>query len=135
MRSAKSAFCVILLAAVLPAAGLGGDAEISSAPLESPHGGVVHAASRTNFELVSSGPDLKVYLFDHALKPIPIRERTLSGVALARNGKKRPVAFRAAGDHWEGKLDPKDGHRIRLELIMGNRDRSEAVSFDVETSE
>lgn len=96
MRRQMTRPIAALLALVLAAPVLAHDDATLDA-MATPHGGQMRMAGPYHYELVVGEGQLRVYLSDHADKPVP--SQGVSGSAVVLSGAKTTVALAPAGEN------------------------------------
>ncbi|MDZ4084219.1 MAG: hypothetical protein U1E10_14850 [Bdellovibrionales bacterium] len=101
--------------------------------LTAPHGGVVKGTAHLYLELVTEKSGVKIYPFDHDMKPVPAKDIRLEAkMQIPRKNKTEAVKFETKDDHFTARVDAKGAHRYDLNLSVTHNSKAEKVKFSVE---
>ncbi len=99
-----------------------------------PHGGVLRDALPFKVELVLTGDQAKIYVYDKALKPVKLDKDTAKGelkFPKEKNGKE--VVFKKNGEIYEATLAGiSKVHRYDLHVNIENQTSKVKVDFGVD---
>jgi len=117
----KKNLLLTLMLSLTTTAALGHEGHDHDAPttLEAPKGGTIKALELTLVEVVSKGKDLKIYLYDKAMKPQAVAAYAVKATAQPPRGKNsEEVKLAAKGTWFEGSYDAKGLHRYTLVVAI-----------------
>src|SRR5688572_921411 len=111
----SSFICLSLFSA--PSVMAGDDHNHEPAVEAAPHGGVLRNADPYKAEIVINGDNVKVYVYDKALKPQALKTNELKGRVQFPKEEKKPVVFAKKGDFFEATIKGiSKVHRYDLHL-------------------
>ncbi len=93
-------------AILISIAGFADDGHNHEAAVEAaPHGGVLRDAPPYKVELVLTGDQAKIYVYDKSLKPVKLDKDTVKGeLRFPKEKKGKEIVLKRAGDIYEGSL-------------------------------
>ena len=95
--------------------------------------GQVKTTSHMFVEVKEEKGTVKVLIFDHEKKDIPLSDLKIEGsVKFPRIPKAETVKFQAAGNMFEAKVDAKSSYRYTLDLKVTHSGKVENMSFNIE---
>lgn len=95
--------------------------------------GQVKATSHMFVEVKEEKGTIKVLIFDHEKKDIPLSDLKLEGsIKFPRKQKAETVKFQPAGNMFEAKIDTKNSYRYTLDLKVTHSGKVENLSFNIE---
>ena len=99
-----------------------------------PHGGLLRDAPPFKTELVLSGDQAKVYVYDKKLKPMKLDKESLTGeLILPKVKEKKPVTFKRKGELYEATLDGiSTVHRYDLHVNLEVGGKKALADFGVD---
>lgn len=103
--------------------------------MKAPRGGIIKALDESRVEVVSKGNDLKVYVYDAALKPAKAADFKIVATAeLPRSKKEELVKLDARETYFEGTYDAKGLHRYTLKLSVthAKTGHTDPLTFTIE---
>lgn len=104
--------------------------------LAAPHGGQIKGTSQLYLEVVPEASAVKIYPFDHDMKPVPLNEIKIDAtMKLPKQKKSEKVIMNSSETFFEAKIDSKGSHRYNLDLKIDYKQKSEKISFNVEPQE
>lgn len=112
-----------------------GHAHDAPKAVQAPKGGLIKVMEKSAVEVVSKGQDLKIYVYDKALKPQLVKDIAVTAQAEHPRTKKiESVALQAKDTHYEGTYDAKGAHRYTLILNVkdSKADHGDKLSFTIE---
>lgn len=134
MKTLALAFLTLTLSSPLSLAHEGHNHDAPTT-LKAPKGGTIKALDEARVEVVSKGKDLKVYLYDQAMKPADAKDFKIVATAeLPRSKKQEAVALTPEGNLYSGTYDAKDAHRYTLKLAVTHAKtaRTDNLTFTIE---
>lgn len=116
---------LILISALMLAATLSfaHDGHNHEAAVEAaPHGGILRDAPPYKSEVVLNGDNVKLYVYDKALKPMEIKLQELSGDVQFPRQKTKPVTFKKSGEVFVATI-PGIGkvHRYDMHVFLDEK--------------
>ena len=101
--------------------------------ISAPHGGIIQVAGHLYLELLANSEGLKIYPFDHDMKPLPLSELKFEGtISFPKKTKADPISFEAQADYFSIKVDAKGAYRYTLNLKVTYKGKTENAKFNVE---
>ena len=103
--------------------------------IKAPKGGIIKALDESRVEVVSKGKNIKIYLYDKAMKSAPSSEFKITAKAeLPRTKKIDEIKLEARDNFFEGNYDAKGIHRYTLKLEVNHTKVNEPtnLSFTIE---
>lgn len=101
--------------------------------MTAPHGGQLKGTSQLYVELVSDSNGFKLYVVDHELKQIPIKDVKIEGTTkLPKLVKTDKLNFKSSDSYLEAKVDAKGSHRYTADLKITYKGKTDNISFNVE---
>jgi len=98
-----------------------------------PHGGVMQGLENIYLELLVDASGIKLYPYDHDLKPVALKDVKIEGsVTFPKKTKAEKVALTSEGDAFSAKVDAKGAHRYTLEVTVTHQGKKEKTKFNVE---
>ncbi len=98
-----------------------------------PHGGVIQDIEHIYLELLTETNGLKLYPYDHELKPIALKDVKIEGSAtFPKKPKAEKVSFTSEGEAFSAKVDSKGAHRYTLDVTITHAGKKEKTKFNVE---
>lgn len=95
--------------------------------------GQVKATSNLFVEVKEEKGIVKVLIFDHDKKDIPLNDLKITGlVKFPRKTKTEEAKFIAKDNMFEAKIDAKHSHRYTLELTVTFAGKTEKMNFNIE---
>ncbi len=126
---------LLALLASLPAMAHQGHDHDAPTTLKAPKGGIIKALDESRVEVVSRGKDLKVYVYDAAMKPASAADFKIAASAeLPRTKKEETVPLWARKNHFEGSYDAKGAHRytLKLKVTHAKTGHTDPLTFTIE---
>jgi hypothetical protein len=97
----------------------GGEDHDAPIKQKAPKGGIIKSLENTLVEVVSRGQDVKIYLYDKALKPKSVEGFLTSAVAeIPRTKKQEQMTLTPKDNFYEIIYDAKNLHRYTLILSI-----------------
>lgn len=98
-----------------------------------PHGGMMKDLEHNYLELVTEGSSIKLYFYEHDLKPISAKDIKVDGSAtFPKKSKAEKLAFTNEGESFSATVDAKGAHRYTLDLSVTSHGKKEKTKFNVE---
>ena len=115
----KKILIVLVLAFGFQSLAHDGHAHGAPKGVQAPKGGMIRKLEESMVEVVAKAKDLKIYFYDHDLKPQEVSRFTFEAKAqLPRVKKFEPVVLESKGSHLEALFDAKKAHRYTLILTI-----------------
>lgn len=105
------------------------------AAVQAPKGGVIKSLEDVHVEVIVKGKDVKIYLYDEALKSVDVANYKVTAMAeLPRSKKAEPVTLKAQGKYFEATYDAKGSHRYTLVLTVADpkHKHDDKLNFTIE---
>lgn len=97
-----------------------------------PHGGIMQDLEHIFLELTVESNDLKIYPYDHDLKPIALKDLKLEGSATLPKKKAQKISFSQSNDAFTAKFDATGASHYALEVVVTHQGKKEKAKFNVE---
>jgi hypothetical protein len=99
-----------------------------------PHGGLLRDAPPFKSEVVLSGDNARIYIYDKELKPVKLDKDTLKGELLFPKDKKpKPVVFKRKDQYYEAELKGiKKVHRYDLHVNLEAGGKKALADFGID---
>lgn len=97
-----------------------------------PKGGVMRNTKDFYLELVRHENHLRIFVYDHDLKPLEVSKYTASFAATLPKKTPEQLAPVAKADHWELTFDAKGAHRYTLSGTIKNNATDNKAEWVVE---
>lgn len=98
-----------------------------------PHGGIMHDLENMYLELLVDASGVKLYPYDHDLKPLALKDVKIEGTAtLPKKTKAEKVIFTQEGAAFGATVDAKGTHRYKLEVTVTHQGKKDKAKFNVE---
>ena len=98
-----------------------------------PHGGIMKDLKHIYLELLVDTGGIKIYPYDHDLKPVVLKNVKMEGTArFPKKAKTEKVAFTTEDGAFSAKVDAKGAHRYSLEVTVTHQGKKEKTKFNVE---
>ncbi len=89
------------------------------AKVRAPKGGIIKSVENVHIEVVSRGKNIKVYIYDHDMKPQNIETfRVSAKVQFPRSKKEEELVLANKKNFFEADFDAKGAHRYTLVLTV-----------------
>ncbi len=97
-----------------------------------PKGGVIRNTKDFYLELVRHENHLRVFVYDHDLKPLDVSKYTASFAATLPKKTPEKLKPEVKADHWELTFDAKGAHRYTLSVTASNNGHDNKAEWVVE---
>lgn len=100
---------------------------------DAPNGGVVKETPSYHFEMVESGKDLMLFVYDVNMKPIEeIKKISLSAYTQLPRQEKKPLEMGVMGNHFHGQFDKGSAHRFDLLVNVQDQDKTVELKWVID---
>lgn len=98
-----------------------------------PHGGVMKDLKHIYLELLVDTTGIKLYPYDHDLKPVALSDIKIEALAtFPKKSKAEKIVFTTEADAFSAKVDAKGAHRYTLEVTVTHQEKKDKTKFNVE---
>lgn len=101
--------------------------------ISAPHGGQLKGTSQHYIEVLPESSNIKMYLFTHDLKSVPMENLKIEAYTqLPKQKNKDKLNLKITDNAAEAVVDAKGSHRYTLEVKLTEKNKSELVKFNIE---